>query len=383
MNLRASLKKGDKMEYDGSYLEELKARVMALGIEDDYIDQDKIFFVSGGHLCLDLVNFICSQDMDVYKIPNEVYGLFIDNSTIYRLRKLSHKITVVTDKNLMSVCSSKDFVSNEIKLVLGDLRCLDESFQNITFDFRKSIHLNSIAAGSFRGCTVDNLYFGNGLTTVGYNAFSSARMNEVSFANVQAILQSGFYGAIIQKLTLSESITSIGYNALNLRDSILDECVCLSDDVGYTAFRNIKNIYLPYDIYDYNIDMANKLSKIADDLKHYKTTYRTAYLELKKYFESDFDGQLDIESSSDISMLIECFNTYDMYLHGEKELHDFISNADELISMSEYPEMKSNVYFYLSRYLPSRYDVHDREYKFLASSACANYYIEEEDVGSL
>lgn len=350
----------------GDYVESIKSRAIALGIQNDYVDEHHFFGVYNNKFCFILDNFVdymlknCPK-ISVYEIPEGVWGvIFSSDATVFNTN--NKKIKIVTNQDLMffgTVDSKIKFEPNKIVL---DLRYTDV-FKTVTIDFTKSKRLNSIDAHSFVNCEIDSLYFGNGLTTVYHNAFMNCKINNLIFKNLQRVDCRAFYLCYVyNQLELGKELQRVETDGLSFA-SICNEVILRGNDIYNSSFSNVKNIYLcPY-IEEDNDEFINFLIDMADKLKSGKIMTVNAFQTISeyiKYYEEPI-------YSNDLM-----YNIGKAYQ--EEKIDLLVNSLKGLLSNSH--KMKMNFYLYSNNYLIDTYDVHDRDYRLVYTDYMINLYVE-------
>lgn len=351
--------------FDANYIDELKLRALAIGIQDDYIDENKIFLFYKGQFCLMLDNYVYYMlksfpRISVYEIPDGVWGIiFKGDKSIFNTSL--KKIKIVTNKDLMFFGSIETDIKMEPNKIALDLKN-KFALKNVTIDFRKSKRLNFIEPHSFNECEIDTLYFGNGLIRVCHHSFCCTRIKNLSFTNLKQVDYCAFYQCIIyDNLDLGKEILSIEKNGLFFSFPFKD-LIIRGNDLHEQSIANARNIYLCLDIDEDNEELINYLKHIIKQLESNKVTIQNVLSNLNDYINHYEEPIYRDNFMYDFT--VAC---------NEKNVNNIVKCINLLIVGNK---VSPNVYFYSSNYSIDVYDVHDREYDLIYSSHSLNVYME-------
>lgn len=361
--------------YGGMIMFDLKGyidRARALNVEDDFLDEDKLFRYQSGEVILyfhTLLLLLPDWNLDVIDVPEGVTRIYF-SLTGYVYEKIKNHDYKFIFPSTLEYFGNEDELSRQ---KLGSIEFKDisfwrfagSSFKNSIFDFRKCSKLKEICDSSFKGFYFKELYLPDTLEMISLKAFEGALIGKFVAMGVKQICMCAFYNADIKKFIINVDGITLKERSLTFGEP-LDKLV-LKDiiNISYSAFNHIKKLYLPYDVTHYAEYYVDVLRKIADELVKYKTDIHKCHTLLSNL-------KTDVENS---------------YLKARYKLEESIVAYLETNNVERLVSEVVNLYFYDSKKMKQTiylYDsskgfnaIEDRDYECINSEYINSEYVDD------
>ena len=259
---------------------DLVGRAMIMGVKDDWLDRDKLVYYAEGKAFLNLDTYVTMVEGDIIEIPEGFWGVLMDRENanyqagkayqfifpkdIHYVGGLNAEIesSSNTSNSLFSLRSSYRSasptretgrsMSGSVRITRMRAAAMNKyitTFANSTFDFSRCEHLNTVASYGFSFIQVKNVVFHENLRVINSYGFAESKIGTLSLTGLQKVGSYAFTGCKFGDLGLGTELTLVNTKGLCF-DKPVDEIVMKEvESLDKQLFENVRNIYLPYNIY--------------------------------------------------------------------------------------------------------------------------------------
>lgn len=359
--------------FDNQYLEELLNRNLLLNIDNEFIDDLKIFKIIDNKLFLYLDNLllyaIIFDDFDgVVEIPEGVYGVYVSDGNI-----VTENIRVVFNSDLVCVSPIR---RNPIKNVIEFSKYIDNDFnteyKSISFDFRKCINLKRL--GLTNSMEIGGLYFSEHLASISESALKNSIIYTLKFENLKYVGDYSFLNVYTEDCSLGNRIYTIGDKGLCFAPEANVEPVCLDvNKINNVILNNIKTVYLGYYLFSDADEVSYDLGVLIDKLSHKKSSVLKTFNEIQEYI-SNYKNDNYSEFYSKIN---ESIFSYLLSDRTEADKYSLCRQVSSIYSSKN--RTACSLYLYRAEYQPNKYLLEDREFEYIGKINDISVYLELDE----
>lgn len=265
--------------FDANYIKDLTDRAMVFGIDNGWIDADKMIYFREGHMFLNLDSYIEMTDNEVIELPDCFWGILMDvESDKYDPDKHYQFIfpenVYYVGYNAMEDCSTLSGSVWFRKLHKG--LTLATTFGNSTFDFRKCKNLFEVGHYGFGYMHAAHVMFNKKLKILGPNAFDGSWIDKLEFESLRSVGPYGLSRFKFEELKLGDHLSKVNSRGLCLEKTldtvVMSGLTVLSNDF----FCNVRNMYISYD----PAYLVKKLDRYIGDYQERIRSYLYSYRQL-------------------------------------------------------------------------------------------------------
>lgn len=380
--------------FDLDYINEVKDRAIALGINNAYLDSSKLLYAYEGQLCLNLDSYLSSLDLAaletdsdgyVIEIPNIFYGVLMSlYHQVYAKRTAYH---IIFPADVKYVGEEKGIKANIVQITIptgyNSYAVCKESLSNSFLDFRACKRLNTLNSRCFFNLHIKKIIFGCGISRVENQAFKECKIDYLEFNNLRTIESYAFMNTELVKADFGNHITTVKDRAFG-KEMMLDELrIAGIDQVSVRQFQGVKHLYLPYSVCGDVETIKDELDDVLKMIRYDKPSERMVMDKLKEICLNHNEGNTDKGVFKGIEEKI-----YDYYFNPHNDV-ERSEKASSLVfycmeKLYVYLTTNASLYFYCDNNFISEYDVHDRDYErittvTLGPDRSLTLYIEEPD----
>lgn len=337
--------------YDTRYMQDMINRALLLGLQYEYIDTDKFIYMYHDKPCFNLDNYIKKTQKTSVIIPEYFYGVFIDiTSQVYSKDK---SYTFIFPKTVHFVGDINGINEDCIHFVTNFIKrnSYINTFKNSCFDFSRCECMHMIWAYNFANMEIGELKFGPGIRKVSEGAFRDAYIHNIKFDRLEYVENDAFRNASFDVADFGSSVCSVEQNGFKFRNIVQNIKLNYIEKLYTSAFRNIENVYIHFDIFDRNKVLASDLQKIVDQLNSEQIHVGKALADIS-IIDNKYMGR---RSKNPILTGIE-EALYGYYYKGDKAaLSEIIRLIVSLIAKDN--ACNTNVYLYTNSSCNAKYDL--------------------------
>ena len=349
-------------------IQEIKDRAMFLGLDNEYLDKERMLFIKNGLLFLNMEKYVESTaNLDII-VPEGIDIIYMDiTDRVYADREEYNFIFPSTLRYIGGV--GQEIMDGVIDL--GSITYMYKNFHSFelsTFDFRRCQKLKRYDSG-FANISIKKILFSDSIITVGKSGFSKAKIVELSIPKLKVVHNEAFFSAEIDKLNLGTQIERIKESSLCFASKQEELIVGDLLELRSRVFQNIKNIYVPYDCFRDLEELKGQLTGIIE-LIDTKEECIEALLARLNVIKVEFQKN-DWRFTEPLHSIEKCIHQY-LLDSGNSYLFDKIyTYASKLIATLQ--DYSSTIYLYKSG---SGLDVHNRNYQIVGRSEKHKVYVE-------
>ena len=349
---------------------EMVERAMLLDLNNQYIDVDKVLYISEGKPCVYLDNLVKISDEGTrrFVIPEGIVEVYIDVYSDYYKRGIPYEFIFPASATFIGVKSRSDY-ENSIQLSQQCGKNMRDKFMLSTFDFRKCNKITRVY-GMMTHMHVNKVLLNESVTTLASASFYETTIREVSAPGVKVVENNVFKDACITKLNIGRKCKYIGHGAFALRWTSTDELIfdCVTK-INRSSFNGVSKLYFGDIRGSMNQSLKTELLKLAEDCD---TLSMAAVLEAMTKLSSKYLVEQDSTLSLfDIQSKMSVYQATSIEANECKK--DCVSVLRDL-----FVNYTADCKVYLFN-TDSNLDVHSRRYKLILRDNSSNVelYVEE------
>lgn len=366
-------------------IHEMVDRAMFLGINEDFIDVDKYFWISNGEITFNLDTYIAknTDERDIC-IVDGVDTVFMN---LHKECYQDGASYIFTFPSTCSAVYSERDIYTKNSIALGTIYAIssnivDNRFRNTVFDFRKCDKIQSVSR-SFIGMNAYKVLFPKTLTRIYGNAFLNSKIRKLYAPGVKLVVGDAFSNSNIYDLNIGVQ-TRFAKNTFTFNSLGHVQKELIFKDVVYAAkgaFKNVKNVYMEYDV---KRGVKEVRGKLVDMIKRIDAGEVILTELLDEFNEIIADTKRNDYNGTELIVKIE--NAIYYYLGWNEKLleeegvsqkyfvNEILKFSKQMYSISEIGLEHQNLYYFKKG---SNQKVHDRNYIKLVEDEDLTIYLEK------